>query len=177
MARASRAGFSLLEVLGAVAILGIWFTMISEISMIGLRNEGRSHRALMASLVIDEVLHGIELRMLKGQWPKIESSEQERDDYTIRIEVEPYELELPESEGSPRNSGDRLFEHLAGPNPEAPSPLLSVRIEVAWQEGNYEDSVTRYTFSADLSKAKKALAGLRKRRQSAGDLPPSVEGL
>ena len=112
MRRSSNAGFSLLEVLGAVAILGIWFTMISQISMIGLRNEGRSYRALMASLVVDEVLHEIELDMLRGNWPQVDSSEEETDDYIIRIDVEPYEeLVLPESETSPREPGEKIFKH------------------------------------------------------------------
>jgi prepilin-type N-terminal cleavage/methylation domain-containing protein len=163
--RRREAGFSLLEVLGAIAILGIWFAIISEIAMLGLRNEGRSHRAMLASLVADEVLAEMEIAMLSGQWPEVSSDEQERDGYTIRTNVQPYELELPEPETT-RSSrrrdgkGGGPFQRLGGNSANAESPLLSVKIEVLWFEGNGEDSVTRETFAVDLSQAAQALAGL-----------------
>ena len=87
--RASNAGFSLLEVLGAVAILGIWFTVLSELAMLGLRNEGRSHRAVKAALVADDVLAKLEIDIARGEWPEIGTVEDELDDYTIRIDVAP----------------------------------------------------------------------------------------
>ncbi len=119
MRRARNAGFSLLEVLGAIAILGIWFAIIAEIAMVGLRNEGRSQRALLASLVADDLLSDIEIDMLRGKWPEIASEESQRDDYIIRIEVEPYDLDLPAAAGAQpgsgaQSSGGKAFEYLSG---------------------------------------------------------------
>lgn len=171
----AEAGFSLLEVLGAIAILGIWFAIIAEIAMVGLRNEGRSQRALRASLVADEVLSEIEIEMQRGTLPEIDSTEEENEDgYLIRIDVEPYELVLPEPTSAQRSAvrGERparTFQLLAGPDPDARSPLLSIRIEVAWQEGNSEASVTRYTFAVDSSQAEAALGALGQQPQ---DLDP-----
>ena len=164
------AGFSLLEVLGAIAILGIWFAIISEIAMLGLRNEGRSHRAMLASLVADEVLAEMEIAMLTGQWPEISTDEQERDGYTVRTDVQPYDLQLPPPETGRRadaaaNQGGSPFTHLGGSSANADSPLLSVKIEVVWFEGSGEDSVTRETFAVDPSQAAQALAALGAQQQ------------
>ena len=163
--RTVRAGFSLLEVLGAIAILGIWFAVIAELAMVGLRAEGRSHRMLLASLVADDVLSEIEIEMMSGRSPEVSSEEEERDGYTIRIDVEPYELELPAPEATPGDAtgvgpATGPFEHLRGSQPDAQSPILSIRIQVAWPEGHDEGSVTRYTFGTDLAAAAASLSAL-----------------
>jgi prepilin-type N-terminal cleavage/methylation domain-containing protein len=181
MTRARRnAGFSLLEVLGAIAILGIWFAIISEIAMLGLRNEGRSHRAMLASLVADEVLAEMEIGMLTGQFPEISTDEEQRDGYTVVTNVEPYDLQLPEPTNTPlnRRSGEGSaatggkpgspFKRLGGSSPNADSPLLRVKIEVVWFEGNGEDSVTRETFVVDLSQAQQALSELASQAKANG---------
>jgi hypothetical protein len=106
----------------------------------------------------------------------------------IRIDVAPYDLEVPETEGGQltrrqRRSGDgAAFEHLtghggggrgsrqrAGPSDAHPgggvqTPLLSVRIEVAWLEGNTEEWVTRNTFALDLRDSQEALEDLGRNR-------------
>jgi prepilin-type N-terminal cleavage/methylation domain-containing protein len=164
--RAGSAGFSLLEVLGAIAILGIWFAVIAELAMVGLRAEGRSHRMLMASLVADDVLSEIEIEMMSGRSPEVSSEEEERDGYTIRIDIEPYELELPAPEAKPGaptpvDPATGPFKYLRGSQPDAQSPILSIRIQVAWPEGHDEGSVTRYTFGTDLTAAGGSLGALQ----------------
>ena len=178
MTRARSAGFSLLEVLGAIAILGIWFAIISEIAMLGLRNEGRSHRAMLASLVADQVLVEMEIGMLSGEFPEVATDEQQRDGYTVLTIVEPYDLQLPEPVnakskpgGGPAARGGQPgspFKRLGGGSPGAESPLLRVTIEVIWFEGNSEDSVSRETFAVDLSQAQQALTELAARSGETG---------
>ena len=207
--RASNAGFSLLEVLGAIAILGIWFAALAEFAVLGLRNEGRSYRALRASLVADDALAKLELDIERGEWPEIGGSEEQVDDYTIRIDISPYNLEVPESkEGwfTPRqlrnSEGGGRFRHLSGGGGNGESkgggrrgkggrsrgggsgaggggqqtPLLSIRVEVAWFEGNSQAFVTRDTFALDLRNAQERLSTLTSNatlnRQSAD---PAVE--
>jgi prepilin-type N-terminal cleavage/methylation domain-containing protein len=66
MTRASRAGFTLIEVVGAVAIVGIWFLILSTAAFNGIAAESRSQRRLEASLIADEVLADAEAQMLLG---------------------------------------------------------------------------------------------------------------
>lgn len=69
-ARLSRAGarqqsgFTLIEVVGAVAIVGIWFLLLSVSAFRGIAAEGTAQRRLEASLVADEVLAEAETQAL-----------------------------------------------------------------------------------------------------------------
>ena len=49
-------GFTLLEVLAAVAILGIWFVVLASVGIQGLRAEGTNERRIRASLLADTIL-------------------------------------------------------------------------------------------------------------------------
>ncbi|MFB3118027.1 MAG: prepilin-type N-terminal cleavage/methylation domain-containing protein, partial [Myxococcota bacterium] len=51
--RISNGGFTLIEVLGAVAILAILYTTLATVAIRGLRSEGESRRMLEASLLAD----------------------------------------------------------------------------------------------------------------------------
>jgi prepilin-type N-terminal cleavage/methylation domain-containing protein len=54
--RPAQNGFTLLEVLAAVAILSIWFIVIAGTSVQGLRAEGESRRRLEAGQMADRIL-------------------------------------------------------------------------------------------------------------------------
>ena len=58
--RNSRLGFTLLEVLGAVAVLGIWYFVLATIATDGLLKEGQSLRKLRAGLIADRMLAELE---------------------------------------------------------------------------------------------------------------------
>ena len=62
-------GFTLLEVLAAVAILGILYVVLADVAMQGLLSEGRSRRRLEASLLADQALSDIEIEMASGGPP------------------------------------------------------------------------------------------------------------
>jgi hypothetical protein len=58
--RRRRAAFTLIEVMGAVLVLGLLFTWLASVAMIGLRSEGTDHRRADAELVADLELSTIE---------------------------------------------------------------------------------------------------------------------
>jgi prepilin-type N-terminal cleavage/methylation domain-containing protein len=62
-----RRGFSLIEVLGAVAILGIWYVILASLAMQGMRLTGESQRRLRASLIADRILADFELMAAQGE--------------------------------------------------------------------------------------------------------------
>ena len=64
--RSSEGGFTLFEVLGAVAILAILYTTLSTVAIRALRSEGESRRMLEASLLADWELSEFELELETG---------------------------------------------------------------------------------------------------------------
>ena len=171
MPRSSAAadGFTLLEVLAAVAILGIWYVMLAAAAIQGLQRQGESHRRLEASFVADDVIAEIEAALSGGTAPETGVDEFERGDFKVRVEVEPFALDVPPPAAIPRDSGSRLaLPNLvvvpnllggAGPTGE-PSPLRSVRVQVSWTEGHDERSVIRATYAFDLASVQSQLQSL-----------------
>ena len=90
--RNSDGGFTLIEVLGAVAILAILYTTLSTVAIRGLRSEGESRRMLEASLLADWELSEFELELQTGAAPEIgvtqseELDGEEQDDFTVTWE-------------------------------------------------------------------------------------------
>ena len=144
-------GFTLLEVLAAVAILGIWYIVIAALAMQGLRAEGKSQRLLAASLIADEVVADLEAAIAGGTLPPLEATEEERDDFMILTEVEPFDIPLPRAEGQPipPTGPPSAFSHLTGSAGEP--PLRKISVEVTWTEGTQPVSVLRETYALDLS--------------------------
>ena len=63
-------GFTLLEVLAAVAILSIWFIVLMGSAIQGLRAEGVSKRRLEAAMIADRKLSELEAASLGGTVPE-----------------------------------------------------------------------------------------------------------
>ena len=82
-------GFTLLEVLAAVAILGLWFAVLANVAIQGLRSEGRNERRLRASLIADRVLTDVELGFDEYELPGENVDVQEEDEFTITVEQLP----------------------------------------------------------------------------------------
>ncbi len=160
-----RQGFSLLEVLAAVAILGLWYVVLATISIQGLRAEGESNRRLRASLLADEVLADLEIQLNRGLVPP--SEESERGDYHVQIDVEELPLSelLPVDEGAPDDprsqtppsASSSLFAGAGGQG----SPLSRIQVQVFWSEGFDERSVSRTTFGLDRQAILPMLEGLQ----------------
>jgi prepilin-type N-terminal cleavage/methylation domain-containing protein len=143
MRRAER-GFTLFEVLAAVAILGLLYTTLVGWAVDGLVAEGTSRRRLEASLVADRQLAEIELELEAGVVPPVGEERLELDDYEVQISVEPFELTLPEPDAATPPSPV-----LAGVTTDRTTPLRVIRIRVGWLEAGMEYEVVRTSFALD----------------------------
>jgi prepilin-type N-terminal cleavage/methylation domain-containing protein len=148
----TRAGFTLLEVLAAVAILGIWFSVLASVAIQGQRAEGENERRIRASLIADRILMDVELAFEEGEFPDDAVDEFEEDDFLVRIEALPLtELVVEIEEGLI----DLLETELTG----IAQDLRAAQISVIWTEGHAEESVTRITYAYDITRLQEALAG------------------
>jgi len=178
---AGRAGFTLLEVLAAVAIFGLVFTALASVSMQWIAAEGDNARRLRASLLADAVLADLEAQLAGGAAPAVGETEEERDGFRVRIEVTPFEAPpglLPGAEQTAPVARSRTAAAnaptLFGGDPARPGPLRTIRIHVIWQEGVSDRSVTRTTWGLDREAAGQILsqAGVGQQEGSPGPGSP-----
>ncbi len=87
--------FTMLEVLAAVSVLAIVYLVLASAAIEGLRAEGESLRRLEASLIADELLSDIEAQLNLALAMPESSEEIERDEFLVRIDVRPFDPELP----------------------------------------------------------------------------------
>ena len=150
-------GFTLIEVLGAVALLAILYTTLSTIAIRGLRSEGESRRMLEASMLADWELSEFELELQTGAAPEIGITEDEEDEagFMVTWEVTPLQTVLFEdpskksegaNESNPAGQGAPVP---AGAPGENPVPFLQVELRVSWFEAGNERLVTRTIFAVD----------------------------
>jgi len=162
-------GFTLFEVLGAVAILAILYTTLAGVAMSWLRSEGDSRRRLEASLIADWEVSEFELELDTGVAPEIGITEVEGENgMTLTWEVTPLETRLF------KTVAEQEQERAAKQNPDAPPPpvaipqagaadaatpaFLRVELRVSWLETGEERSVTRTLFAVDEDAAAKFAA-------------------
>jgi prepilin-type N-terminal cleavage/methylation domain-containing protein len=178
-ASASRAGrrargFTLLEVLAAVAVLAIVYTSLARAAMQGLSNQGDASRRLHASVLADQALGEIEALLAAGTAPPLGESElpSADEDFAVSVEVRPFDTladalaaaAAPEAEARARDA--RGGEALDAPpellvqQPGTAPPLLEIGVRVRWLEGAIEQEVTRTTFAADPTIVASALSVL-----------------
>lgn len=160
--RGPERGFTLLEVLAAVAVLGVLYTVLAGAAMDGLRHEGDAERRLRASLLADNVLAELEQAFATGAAPPVGQSEDERDEFTIEVDVRPFDLAgiLAALPGAPEPDPDQLPAVLLLPPGRGNPPLVEVEVVVHWTEGAHEQSIQRLTHGFDLSVAAPALETL-----------------
>jgi hypothetical protein len=147
--RRSERGFTLLEVLGAVALLAFVYTTLSTVTIRGLRSEGESRRLLEASLLADWTLAEIELQVVDGTVPELGSEESEDGIFRVSIEVNVFEVPI----------GDLAADGGGGPGAAAPgpetlltgadSPIREILVAVRWDEGVETAEVIRTTYAVD----------------------------
>lgn len=141
-------GFTLLEVLAAVALLGILYTTLAGVAIQGLRSEGMSRRRLEASIVADRRIAELELQMEAGTVPPEGTTQEEDDPYVITVTVEPYDIPLPPPEfGEEQESVLAALRQLS---PGTGAPVRRIDVKVTWLEAEDEYSVERTTFGFDL---------------------------
>jgi prepilin-type N-terminal cleavage/methylation domain-containing protein len=145
-------GLTLLEVMAAVALLGILYTYLAQAAIQGVHTAGQSRQRMEASLLVDEELARLETGLATGVALPDGVHEDEREDFVVVTEVTPFPL--PESitlpvpvPGSP-TAGDRpsLF---GGRDANDPGLVRRIQIRVLWQDGIFERSVERTTFGYD----------------------------
>src|SRR5262245_33017980 len=169
--RDASAGLTLLEVLGAVALLGILYTALAGNAANGLRSEGESRRRLAASLLADDRLAEFELSLASGTVPTAGTEEEEVEGFSVSTEVRPFQLparkEEPHAEPTSlaaKRAAERTKDapSLFAPprNPTAPSVLLSIDVVVRWKDGVFEREVRRTTYAVDASAVEAAFEAL-----------------
>lgn len=160
-------GFTLLEVLGAVAILGIWYFVLAALATDGLLHEGQNLRRLRAGIIADQVLAELETTHLDGSAPELMDETERRegeeaDIYEIRKQVKAFTLDF----GSPEsNAGQATTIDPSAPVPALPSllgqnmpgfarHLYQMNVIVSWSEGFMDrEKVHRTSFIFDMAKA------------------------
>jgi hypothetical protein len=160
--RRSDSGFTLLEVLGAVALLAFVYTTLSTVAIRGLRSEGESRRLLEASLRVDEALADIEFQIAQGLVPELGSEETEEERFVIRMNVEIFQPSFGASASPGASSGTASAAPaspqsvLSGPD----SPVREITVSVLWSEGFDQREVTRTTYAIDPIAAEAAAQAL-----------------
>jgi prepilin-type N-terminal cleavage/methylation domain-containing protein len=164
--RSSDGGFTLFEVLGAVAILAILYTTLSTAAIRGLRSEGESRLMLEASLLADWELSEFELKLETGEAPEIGITENDEEDgFTVTWEVLPLQtpifaiaLEKGTDASNPVGQIAPLPPAQTGAAGDIAVPFLRVDLEVSWFEAGNERSVRRTIFAVDEDAAAKLAA-------------------
>lgn len=151
--RARRPGFTLLEVMAAVLVLGLLYTVLVEAAMRGLRSEGIDRRRAEASLLADRQLAEVEATLAAGIALPEGVVETEAPPYAVRVEVVPEDvLGLLPPEAAEQFAGER--------DPQAPSLLVDPRggsrvqrvsVVVSWDEAGEVLQVTRTTHALDTT--------------------------
>jgi prepilin-type N-terminal cleavage/methylation domain-containing protein len=172
--RARRAGFTLIEVMAAVAVLGLFGTVLAQQAIQGMHYEGDARRRLRASLVADRTLWQVEAGLKLGAPPQPKQEETETEDgYRVLLDIQPLDLAQlglapPVDEpGAPANAEP-------GAAAALPLPVFQVFVRVAWVEGLVEQTVTRTTFVFDGSAVAQALGADTGEEQPAA-APPEEE--
>lgn len=172
-------GFTLLEVLVAVALLGLVVSVLAGSAIQGMSYEGDAARRLRASLLADRALWQVEAALKLGAPPQPGHEEsQEGEEFRISVDVQPLDLSqaglgalllpAPEAPGvsRPEPGSD-------GATAAALMPLYQVFVRVSWIEGLREREVTRSTFAFDGSAAAQALGAGE--QAGAAATPPASE--
>jgi prepilin-type N-terminal cleavage/methylation domain-containing protein len=140
----SRSGFTLFEVMAAVLILGLMYTVLAQSAIEGVRSEGVSRRRMEASLLADERLSDIETAMQTGFPPAIGRTEEEMGDFVVRVDVVPFDATAFLGEDIQIAEAARGMLDASGD-----APLRLVDLRVAWLEIDREFEVRRTTFAYD----------------------------
>lgn len=172
--RRDAAGFTLLEVMAAVALLGLFGAVLAQQAIEGMGYEGDASRRMHASFLADRALWEVEAGLKLGTppQPKQEATETE-DGFRVQVEVQP--LDVAQLGLAP--TADASAEAQSAPPDAAalPLPLFTVLVRVAWIEGLVEQSVTRTTFAFDGTAVAQALGAQQQQQEQQQPEPPPEE--
>ena len=175
---ARRRGFTLLEVMAAVLVLGLIYTVLAEAAIRGLRSEGISRRRVEASLIADRFLADLESQVELGQVPASGQDQQNVDVFHVAIRVDSYDptpmldtiAQIEKQRSRPerkKNTADQtkassmevgaptagapMEDLLAKPHPGQDGRLRRIDVAVTWEDGDREEHVLRTTFAFDTT--------------------------
>lgn len=160
-----RAAFTLLEVLAALALLGLVFTALARSGNQGIVSEGKSRRRLEASLLADATLAEIELDLARGSLPEPGVTQEEVGEFRVEVESQPWELPAELQEVAAADAGSEQQPVFADASSGATPLTREIAVRVAWDYGGEELSVERVTFAVDFAGA-----------QAAAGTPPTLAG-
>jgi prepilin-type N-terminal cleavage/methylation domain-containing protein len=172
-------GFTLLEVLVAVALLGIVVSVLARSAIEGMSYEGDATRRTRASLLADRALWGVEASLELAPPKPLHEESEVGEEFRVTVDVQPIELGpagldalLPPVE---KSGPGRVASREAPKAPVVGLALFRILVRVAWVEGLRELEVTRSSFAYDASAAAEALAAEPEDSQSPSREPqPSV---
>lgn len=172
-ARTAPRGFTLLEVLVAVALLGVVVSVLARSAIEGMSYEGDATRRTRASLLADRVLFGVEAGLEFAPPKPVHEESEEGEEFRVTLDVLPLELGPAGLDALLPPSGAE------GAQAEAPKTavpglaLYRILVRVAWVEGLRELEVTRSTFAYDASAAAEVLGAAEE--EGAETAPPPEE--
>jgi len=151
--RCRQRGLTLLEVLAAVALMGLVYTALASKATQGVMSESDSLRRFHASLIADEKLAEMEIGGAMRLTPELGLTEGATEDgiFLVSVEVTPWSVpvpEPPETSAAPAGNAEDL---LSGSERE-PGALLQVRVRVAWRGAVGERSIERVTYVLDYER-------------------------
>lgn len=157
-----RGAFTLLEVLAAVAVLGLVYTVVAGSAIRGLRASGDTRRRIEASLIADRTLARLELGLEAGSVPAVGETEEEADEgFVIHTRVSPFEGPLLDAlRPDPSPGGGAPPSLLVPSGPGAAPPLREIHVRVSWIDNAVERSVTRTTYAFDTEAVAELLGAL-----------------
>jgi prepilin-type N-terminal cleavage/methylation domain-containing protein len=146
----ARSAFTLIEVMAAVFMLGLFVAAISQLLTQARRNEGFARLQAQAAAQADDEVASLEEGLARGTAPALGSRESGEDPWRVVTEVRPFDVTLlapaaPEAQrAAPAAAGAASL--LAAPSARETPPLLEIEVRVSW-EGAPADSATGEPFA------------------------------
>lgn len=151
--RAAKNGFTLVEVMAAVLVLGLLYTVLASAAMRGLRSEGIDRRRADAEMIADRELTEIETALASGAPLEDGLLEREQEPYKVTSDVEPFDvlslLPTPLHAEIVRDTDPKAASMLHDERGQSRVRRISVVVE--WNEAGEPDHVERTTFAFDTS--------------------------
>lgn len=157
MPRRTERALTLLEVMAAVAILGIVYAYLARAASQGILTTGESRWRLEASLLADRELVDVEREMQATGSLEMGETELEEGEFRVLRSVEPFDLP---PELLPAEDADEAGTSLLAASGNTPGILRRIRIRVSWFDGVNEQSLERISFGYDEAGAAALLGGL-----------------
>jgi len=163
-----KTGFTLLEVMAAVALLGILYTVLARVAIEGLRAEGESKRRLEASLLADARIAD-SFTALTGNvvMPELGRSETTEGDFTVALDVTLFQP--PVEWGLDQAVGNTPLLFATAPGVPGAQALRTVQLTVSWLEGAEERHVSRTIFLVDFARVAALAASSEQAPRLPGD--------